>query len=447
MGTKRKEFKTIITLAIPVIIGQLGQIAMSVTDTIMVGDLGKTSLAAAALGNSLFGIIMMVGIGFSMAITPLVGMSKSSGEQEECGRLLRQGVLATLLVGALLFLITWVVAMLIPWFRQPAEIVPSSMEYLKILGWSLFPIMIFQSYRQFAEGLSLMKPAMIITLIAVLFNAFANWVLIFGNLGFPALELTGAGYATLSSRIFMAIALALLISYSSKVAVYRPNLHFRSIDWGLIRKIISLGIPISGQFFFEVSAFSMVAVFAGWLGTEELAAHQVALNLVSITYMVLVGIAATATVRVANGAGQENPIMVRRSGLVAILAASGVAIFFGSYYVLFRDFLPTFYSTDQQVINLAASLLLIAALFQFSDGIQAVALGALRGLTDVKVPTGIAFFAYWLFGIPVGYFLAFHQNFGIAGIWWGLLIGLTLSAFMLTFRFYRQSQKLVIAFH
>jgi MATE family multidrug resistance protein len=314
---------------------------------------------------------------------------------------------------------------------------------MKIVGLSSIPLMLFQTYKQFIEGLSIMRPAMIIALLANLINAFVNWVLIFGNLGFPELALNGAGWATFASRVFMAIALMGFVMNNKFFKQYDVSFHYRSINWPIIKKILSLGLPSGMQYFFEVGAFSFAVVMVGWLGTKPQAAHQIAISLASISFMAVLGISVAGSIRVGNAVGMKDIQETRRAGFTASLLGASTMLVSGIVFILFRNFLPTLYVNDQEVISYASSLLIIAALFQISDGTQAVGIGILRGLTDVKIPTAITFVAYWIVGLPVGYLLGFTYKMGVQGVWYGLLIALTTSAILLTLRFNSRSKSIV----
>ena len=406
--------------------GQLGQMAMSVTDNIMVGKVGAQALAAASLANALFMLIMVVGFGITIAVTPLTAMAYGAGRHKECGIVLRQGLLVNMFFGVLFCIVTFVLADGIQFMNQPRAIVEPATLYMKVLGLSLLPMMLFQTYRQFAEGVSFLKPAMLITLVANLVNILANWLFIYGNLGLPAMGVTGAGIATISSRTFMAAALVAVILRSPKMKPFDPTLNYRKIDIPMIKKLLSIGIPAGFQYFFEVSAFSIASIMVGWMGTIALAAHQVALNLASISFMVALGISAAGTIRAGFGS------------LLLCGAFMGLA---GLIFIAFRTFWPTLYISEKEVIDISAGLLIIVAFFQISDGTQAVGLGILRGMTDMKIPTVITLAAYWVMGLPSGYILAFPMGMGIYGIWYGLLISLTASALLLTIRFHFKTRK------
>ena len=439
----KKHITATLQLAYPVIIGQLGIIMMGVVDSLMVGKIGAASLAAASLGNGMTFIIMIIGIGVSLAITPLVAIAVGAGKNEDCGIYFRQSFLVNSILSLIIAVIIFFAADLLKYFNQPIEVQNQAISYMKIVGTSAIPLMFFQTYKQFIEGLSVMRPAMIITLLANLINAFANWVLIFGNVGFPALGLDGAGWATFTSRVFMAGMLMIYVMNNRFFNQYDVSFHFKSINWRVIKKILSLGLPSGFQYFFEVGAFSFAVVMVGWLGTKPQAAHQIAISLASISFMAVLGISVAGSIRVGNAVGMKDIQETRRAGFTASLLGASIMVISGVVFILFRNFLPALYVDDKEVISLASSLLIIAALFQISDGIQAVGIGILRGLTDVKIPTAITFIAYWIVGLPVGYLLGFIFKMGVQGVWIGLLFGLTTSAVLLTLRFNLRSKRIV----
>ncbi|WP_304130079.1 MATE family efflux transporter [Ignavibacterium album] len=432
-----------LSLAYPVIIGQLGLIMMGVVDSIMVGELGAVPLAAASLSNSLIFIVLIIAIGNSIAVTPLVAILVGAKKSDECGVYFRQSLLVNLVMGFLVFLIILVGVNYLHLLGQSFSVQQKAKSYMIIIGLSIFPLMIFQTYKQFIEGLSIMRPAMIITLAANLINVFANWVLIFGKLGFPRLELDGAGWATFLSRLFMAISLMIFVMYNKRFRIYDVSFHFRSLNFPVIRRILSVGLPSGFQYFFEVGAFSFAVIMIGWIGANELAAHQIAISLASVSFMGVLGISQAGGILVGNAVGEQSVQLVRKSGFTAIALGMIWMSVSGIIFILFRNHLPFIYIRDEAVIRIASQLLIIAALFQLSDGIQAVGIGILRGLTDVKGPTVITFIAYWIISLPIGYLLAFQFGYGVIGVWIGLLIGLTCSAIMLTLRFNYKSRKLI----
>lgn len=439
----KQHIKFTLELAYPIIIGQLGLIMMGVVDSVMVGELGATPLAASALANSYVILIFIVGLGVSFAVTPLVAIEVGARRKSGCGVLFRQSLIVNMIIGFLTAVFTFFASYLLVYFDQPEAVVELAQSYTVLIGISALPLMLFQTYKQFIEGLSIMRPAMIITLIANIINIFANWIFIYGNLGMPALGLDGAGIATLSSRIFMAWLLMFYVTKAKYFKQFDVSFHFKNINFPVIKKILKLGLPSGFQYFFEVGAFSFAVVMVGWLGTKQLAAHQIAINLASISFMAVLGISAAGAIRVGNAVGKQNIKEIRRAGFTALVLGPSIMAFAGIIFVILRNYLPSLYVEDNDVISIASTLLVIAALFQLSDGTQAVGIGVLRGLTDVKGPTIITFIAYWIIGLPIGYYLGFNKFMGVEGIWIGLSIGLTASAIMLTLRFNAKSKQAI----
>jgi MATE family multidrug resistance protein len=416
---------------------------MGVVDSIMVGELGAVPLAAASLSNSLIFLVLIIAIGNAVAVTPLIAILVGAKKLDECGVYFRQSLLLNLLMGLFVFIIIAIGVNYLHLLGQQYEVQVKAKSYMLIIGLSIFPQMIFQTYKQFIEGLSIMRPAMIITLAANLVNVFANWVLIFGNLGFPKLELDGAGWATFISRLFMAVALMVFVMKNERFRIYDVSFHFRSLNLKVMRKILSVGLPSGFQYFFEVGAFSFAVIMIGWIGPNELAAHQIAISLASVSFMGVLGISQAGGILVGNAVGEQSIKLVRKNGFIAILLGMIWMSVSGILFISLRNFLPYIYIRNEEVINIASQLLIIAALFQLSDGIQAVGIGILRGLTDVKGPTIITFISYWIISLPIGYVLGFIFKLGVTGVWIGLLIGLTCSAIMLTIRFNYKSKKLI----
>lgn len=442
-NTIKQHIRSTLELAYPVIIGQLGFIMMGVVDSVMVGELGSAPLAASSLANSYVLLIFIIGLGISFAVTPLVAIEVGARRKSTCGILFRQSLIVNMIIGLITAAFTFFASYLLIYFDQPEAVVELAQSYTMLIGISAIPTMLFQTYKQFIEGLSIMRPAMIITLVANLINAFANWLFIYGNLGMPALGLDGAGIATLSSRTFMALILMWYVMNAKFFKQFDVSFHFKNINFPVIKKIMKLGLPSGFQYFFEVGAFSFAVVMVGWLGTKQLAAHQIAINLASISFMAVLGISAAGAIRVGNAVGKQNINEIRRAGFTALVLGPSIMAFAGIIFIILRNYLPSLYIDDTDVISIASTLLVIAALFQLSDGTQAVGIGVLRGLTDVKGPTLITFIAYWIIGLPIGYFLGFNKQMGVEGIWIGLSIGLTTSAIMLTLRFNAKSKQAI----
>jgi len=432
-------------LAYPVMIGQLGFMMMGVVDSLMVGEIGAAPLAAASLGNSLTMVIFIVSLGVAIAVTPLVAISNGANNQKECENYFKQSILVNLTFGLITLMVIVVISYFIHSLDQPPEVVKQASSYTRILGLSIIPVLMFHSYKQFIEGLSFTKPAMYIAILANLVNAFTNWLLIYGNLGFPQLGLDGAGWATFLSRVFMAVGIIIYTNRSLNFQNYDMLPVIHSIDFPTIKKILSLGLPSGFQYLFEVGAFSFAVVMVGWMGTKPLAAHQIAINLASISFMIVLGISSAGGIRVGDALGKKDFFNVRRAGITALVLGASLMTLFGIVFMSLNKYLPTLYIKDNEVILIASSLILIAAIFQIFDGAQAVGIGILRGLTDVKIPTLITFVAYWIIGLPSAYLFGFVLGFGVSGIWVGLLISLAASAAMLTVRFIKKTKQLVVS--
>jgi MATE family multidrug resistance protein len=437
----QRHFKENFYLAYPVVLSQLGHILVSVADSIMVGRLGTVPLAAASLANSIFTIVLVFGLGLSYSITPLVAAANGRNNRKRISLLLINGLVVSTIMGVLLFLGSYLLSPLLYYLNQPEEVVVLAIPFLNILFFSMIPLMVFQGYKQFAEGLSLTRQSMYLSIFANVLNVAGNYVLIYGKLGFPAIGMEGAAISTLVSRILMALIMAWYIHTSDLLKPFRLRWKQKYLSARHMWRIIRLGLPISVQMIFEMGAFSFSAIMIGWLGAKELAAHQIAINVAALTYMMASGIGAAATIRVGTLFGQGKIKEMRAAGLSSLVMAILFMSTTGLILVLANSFIPSFYIQDPEVIELAAGLLIIAAIFQVSDGVQVVGLGCLRGLEDVKIPSMVSLLAYWVVGLPVGYLLCFKFNFGVNGIWTGLLIGLTIAALLLYLRFQKLSFK------
>lgn len=446
MIIEKKHTKETLLLAYPVAIGQFGHIILGITDSIMVGKVNASSLAASSLVNSLLFLVIIFGIGLSNAISPLVAISKGAGKNDECGKYLRQGIIANVTFSIILVIIILLLTNLIDYLNQPVEIVSLAKSYMRIMTLSIIPFILFQTFRQFLEGLSIMRPAMYIILLSTLINVFGNWLLIYGNWGFPALGLNGAGYSSFITRTLMAVLLIFFVVKSKNLREYNPSIRVKRVEWKIIKRIFAIGIPSGFTSFFEVGAFSFSAIMIGWLGANELAAHQIALSVASASFMIILGISQAATVRVGNFFGERKYTQLKRAGFNAIILAAVIMFSFGVLFIIFRFNIPLIFINETEVVSIAASLLIVAALFQIFDGVQATGLGALKGITDVKVPMYITFFAYWIIAIPSAYIFGFILHLGVVGIWIGLSIGLVTAAVLFTIRFYYKTKKIKLLF-
>ncbi len=449
-----KEFRYNWRLAAPVMLGMLGHTFVSFVDNIMVGQLGTAELAAVSLGNSFLFIAMSIGIGFSTAITPLIAEADSSDNFNEAKSTFKHGLFLCSFLGVSLFLLLYFSKSLLHsnLLNQPKEVITLAIPYLDLVAFSLIPLIIFQAFKQFSDGLSMTKYPMYATLIANIVNIMLNYVLIFGKFGFPKMGIVGAALGTLISRCIMVVFLWYLLVHNQRSKKLVTQIKIFVLDTMMLKKIINLGFPSALQMFFEIAVFTSAIWLSGLLGKNSQAANQIALNLSSMTFMVAMGLSVAAMIRVGNQKGLLNFVELRRIAfsifLLAIILASSFAILF----FIFRFQLPKIYVDfddainlvdNMEVVSIASQLLLAAAIFQISDSTQVVFLGALRGLQDVKIPTIITFIAYWVIGFPISYFLGKESAYGSFGIWIGLLAGLSSASILLYFRFNYLTLKLI----
>lgn len=446
-----QEFGYNIRLSIPVITGLLGHTIVQLVDNIMVGQLGTAELASVSLGNSFVFIAMSLGIGFSTALTPLVAQADGEKNISKAQQLFSHGLIVCTLLGVVLFSAVFASRQFMFNMGQPEEVVYFAFPYLKWVAASLVPLIIFQAFKQFADGLSFTRPAMYATIFSNGVNIFLNYVLIFGHWGFPKMGVEGAAVGTFIARSTAVLFIVLYVQFHTVFKAYTVFFRWRNLRIPLFKKIFQLGMPSALQMFFEVLFFTMAIWMSGMLGKNEQAANQIALNLSSMTFMFAMGLGVVAMIRVGNQLGKKAYADLRRVAQSLFLLIILLDIFFCAFYILFNDQLPWIYLdfkgnlTDAdtlEVVKIAASLLLVSGFFQITDGLQAVILGALRGIQDVNIPTALIFISYMLVGLPVSYYLGFYTDFGATGIWIGLLTGLTTSAFLLFLRFERQTKHL-----
>jgi len=432
----RRELKATLSLGLPIIIGQLGLVLMGVADTMQVGRLGAAPIATATFVNSNFWFFSIIGVGSMMILGPQTSAAQTRKNYAECHRLLDSGLVLGLVWGVLIAIIFAGIASNMHWFKPKPEVLALGPDYAYLIAVSALPMMMFTALRQFTDGLSFTRVTMVINIGGLILNIFLNWVLIYGKLGFPARGLNGAGVATLISRIGMAAGLGF---YVFKATIFKPYVQavYDKPLRSLLIRLTGLGIPGGLQFFFEIGAFNAAVIFAGWLGTLQQAAHGIAINMASVTYMVTAGLSSAGAIRVGQAVGLRSRPGIVRAGTVAVamigLFMAGACLTF----LMLPDWLTRLYTDEPQLVAMAAALVVIAGFFQLSDGLQVAGLGILRGIADVNVPTGITLVAYWIIGLPAAYLFAFPLNLNIQGIWYGLSLGLTVSAFLLLFRFYR----------
>ena len=447
-----KEFKYNLSLSFPVILGLLGHTIVQLVDNIMVGQLGTTELAAISLGNSFVFIAMSLGIGFSTAITPLVAQADGRKDRGAAQDVLSHGVVLCTVLGVSLFIAVFSARKLMYSMGQPPAVVEFAFPYLKWVAASLIPLIFFQAYKQFTDGLSKTRPAMYATVFSNILNIILNYFLIFGYGGFPKMGVEGAAIGTLIARTGAVIFILLFIQYHPLFNGYSLRISFKKQRISLFKKILSLGFPSALQMFFEVAFFTMAIWMSGILGKNSQAANQIALNLSAMTFMFAMGLGVVAMIRVGNQFGMKTYADLRRIAISLFLLIGLFDVLFCIIYLSFNEQLPWIYlenygaatpSDTLEVVSIAAGLLLVSGFFQITDGLQAVILGALRGIQDVNVPTTLTFISYMVIGLPVSYYLGLKTSLGAVGIWLGLLTGLSTSALLLFLRFQHQTKKLL----
>jgi len=448
-----KEFSYNLKLAYPVVLGMLGHTLIGIVDNFMVGSLGSTELAAVSLGNSFIFIALSLGIGFSTAITPLTAEADAEKDDKKIRSTFHHGLLLCTVLGVSLFILTVLSKQIMYLMHQPKEVADLAAPYIDWVAFSLIPVIIYQGYKQFADGLSQTKYSMYAIFMANVVHIFFNYVLIYGIWIFPKLGILGAALGTVISRIMMVVFMHFLLRKNATFKRYFKNFSFKEIRKSMLKKIINLGLPSAMQMLFEVALFTAAIWLSGSLGKNSQAANQIALILASTTFMVAMGLSVTAMIRVSNSKGVndfKNLIVVARSIFILTIIIETV---FGLFFVVLHNYLPHLFLNmadvtqtvdNKEIIIIASKLLLVAAIFQISDGIQVVVLGALRGLQDVKIPMYITFVAYWVIGFPISFYLGKYTDLKATGIWIGLLAGLSAAALFLYIRFARLTKKLVL---
>jgi MATE family multidrug resistance protein len=438
--------KEALTLALPVMLTQVGQVSVNLFDNIIVGRLlGADALASVSLGNAVFFSMFVLALGFSFAIPPLVSEAHSQNDHKTINSVFSHGFVINMTVGIILMLVLFAGLPLLYHSGQPAKIIPDTTDFLWIMAISIVPFMAFQTLREVSEGLSYTIGVTKATIIANVINIVLNYVFIKGLWIFPEMGVKGSALASLIARIFMVVFLYFVLMKEPKTRLYvkQFSLKMQVFSKQMFEKMIRLGFPTALQMFFEVTAFAAAAFICGLISSHDIASHQIALSMASFTFNLCIGFSVASTVMIGRKLGEQNFVELRKIGINNLKIAFLFMCICGLIFVLGRNILPTFFTKPEEVevIMLASKLMIIAALFQLSDGIQVTALGMLRGLQDVKIPSIITFIAYWLITIPLGYFLCVTLKMGAFGMWIALGLGLTISAFMLVKRFLDMSAR------
>lgn len=437
LSSFKSDFKSTLKLAWPMIVSQLSYMIMGAIDNVMIAKLGVDELATAAFCNNIFAILIVTQMGLASAVSPLIGNALGSGDKAKVGKLYRHALILLVGFSLVMCLIMYVLGVNVHWFKQEAVVNEKLWTYYPWLLSTLPLIAIHQAHKQFYDGIEESKTPMKYLYMSIPINIFLNWIFIYGNWGAPALGLHGAGLATLVSRV---IVLALMVYRTHALKIYEElyqisfkKFKFESDIW---KNILVLGVPSSFQYLFEVGAFAAAGITAGQIGKLEIAAHQIALNIASFPFMVALGWSFAVSIKIGNALGEGSIERCRRLGINSTIAVALYMCVTASLLILGKNLYPSIYLNDPEVLALASGIMVIAAAFQFGDGIQAVAIGMLRGFQDMKIPTLITLVAYWLFAIPVGRYLAFNTDLKLYGIWLALAAGLYLSAGLLLTRFW-----------
>jgi MATE family multidrug resistance protein len=462
------EVRQTLALAFPIVVGQVSQILMGITDSVMIGRIGKVQLAASAFANGLFNLIFICGLGMLLAVSVLVSRAHGARQSRDCADYLRHGLVLALGLSVVSLVLIGGLATQLHRFGQPAEVLAVVNPFFVIIGVSLVPAFLFQVFKQFSEAVGHPWVPMVILLGCVGLNALLNWLLIYGHWGLPELGLAGSAYATLTARTVSVLLLWWWLSHRKEVRCEWPSFAKASESTALgkaaasatasevmdgvrnpawfapfsakrFREMLAVGVPAAGQWLFEAGAFSAAAIMMGWVGTVSLAAHQVALSCASSTFMFPLGLSIATSMRVSRAVGEGRRDAVRVIGFGSLGAGFVMMGVFAVLFALGGRWFATGFTPDAAVIELTARLLVVAAFFQLFDGVQVIGAGALRGLTDVKIPTLITLVAYWGIALPGGYLLGVRGPFGPEGIWAGLALGLAFAAVLLTWRFYHKT--------
>mgnify|MGYP003585919737 FL=1 len=438
----KKFTQETLKLALPVMLTQVGQVSVNLFDNIIVGKLlGAQALASVSLGNAIFFSIFIFGMGFSLAIPPLVSEAHSQHNHEKISSVFRHGFVVNLLIGLLLIGLIFCLIPFLPHLGQPKEILPDTISFLSIVTLSIFPFMIFQTMREVSEGLSFTIGVTKATIIANIINIILNYVFI----KIFSWGVAGSAWATFIARVFMMIFIYFVLLKEEKTSRYIKDfsLKLNLFKKEIFEKLIRLGFPTALQMFFEVTAFAGAAFICGLVSARDIAAHQIALSMASFTFNLCIGFSVASTVMIGRKLGEKDFVNLEKVGFNNLKIAFLFMLACGIFFIFGRNILPTFFTKkeDIDVILLASKLMIIAALFQLSDGIQVTALGCLRGIQDVKIPSILTFIAYWVVAIPLGYYLTITQKMGAFGMWIALGIGLTISAVLLVLRFRNLSEK------
>lgn len=428
----RPHYKETLKLGLPVIVSQLGQITVGLADNMMIGQIGITELAAASFANTLFSLPLILAMGFAMSLTPLVGRAWANHDEKAVKSLWKNGLVSNSLMAAALLLFAFLLYVTMPLMHQPEHLIPISRQYFVYIAASLLPLMVFLTGKQLFEGLSNTRTAMMIILSGNVMNIAGNYIFIYGKLGMPEMGLNGAGFSTLLARVFMALAMILIVQKHRIIqSKYKQRI---SATWQQVKTIYKLGIPMGIHLFSEASAFIVAGIMMGWLGETGLAAHQIVISLSTLGFMLYQGIGVSTTIRISQLLVKGNHLLLRRASVASTQIVSIMVLIISCFFLLFSPVLPYLFTSNREVASLATNLMIVLVIFQLFDGIQIIFAGILRGMSDAKVPSMLTLFSYFGIAIPVSYLAAFKTGLGPLGIWIGFPVGLGVCATLFYFR-------------
>jgi len=438
--TNKQHIKETVLLSLPLVATQIGHVFTGMADNYFLGRIGKTELAAGVLSSGIFVLLLVFCIGMSFATTPLVSSAFVKGDVERQAALFKNSLFLNLVVSIIAFLLLFFLSPLMIYLQQPADVVEMAKPFFNVLVFSMIPVSLFFTCKQYAEGLSNTRAAMYISIIGNLLNIVLNYALIHGKWGLPELGYMGAAWATFIARCFMGGAFLWYVFYNPETNHIKKFYKQVKIGGEALKSLWKIGINSGMQFTFEVAAFVIALFMAGKFGKEQIDAHGIAITLASFTYMFASGISSASTIRVSHFAAEGNKTDLKKAGNMAVLLVLICMGFFAILFTALNHWLPTFFTKDEAILDLTANLLLIAAVFQLFDGLQVTSIGILRGMEDVKFPTYITLIGYWVLALPLAYVLGFICKMEVIGIWWALTFSLVFVGVILYWRFWKQTK-------
>ncbi len=427
----RREIGPMLNLAVPVVVAEMSWVTMGTVDILMVRALGPSAIGAVGVGSMLFLALAVFGIGVLLGLDTVIAQSFGAGRRDECHRWFVHGVVMSVILTIPLTLVAWVAIARLDLWGFDLTVLNLTEPYLRIVTWSVWPLLLYTAFRRYLQAMGVVKPTMFILLMANLVNVLANWMLIHGNLGAPALGVDGAGWATFISRSYLALGLLSVVVWRDA----RTDYGLRRVSWVIersrLRQLLWLGLPAAMQVTLEVGVFSAASALAGRLAPVALAAHQITLNMASFTFMVPLGLASAAAVRVGHAVGRQDTYGANQAGWTAVMLGVFCMACASAIFLLIPSRLMGLFTVDLTVVDLGVTLLFVAAIFQIFDGLQGVLTGALRGLGDTRTPMFLNLAGHWAFGLPLGYTICFVLGYGVVGLWIGLSAGLIVVSLLL----------------